>query len=217
MLVDTSISGLSFGGQLFLIYVNIFVAVENDRRALKGVLIKRRDNMLIIMKRRLFYSLDDASLIWTCIEPTIQQIQGKNFAVKSEVSTHLTAGQRALLMFQMLYGHTHNGVAEFYYHVSYLLSKKGVWSEMKNGMQYFRDYSMMQLLGEMEEVYHALEENNLKGSLELLDVNNLIKDSKLQEVISRHDKMLFEILPQTQKLVSAYIRNNPCEFVQFED
>lgn len=54
-------------------------------------------------------------------EPTIQQVRGKNFVVKSEVYSHLTTGKRALLMFQMLYGHTSKGVEEFYSHLSYLL------------------------------------------------------------------------------------------------
>lgn len=175
--------------------------------------------MLVKMKRQVFDKLDDISLIWACIEPTIQQIRGKNFAVKSEVSTHLTTGQRALLMFQMLYGHTIKGVAEFYSHVSYLLSKKGVWSELKNGIEYFSDYSMMRLLGEMEEVYHVLEENYLKEGADCFNIyiSDIDKNSELQTLIDRHDAMLLEILPTTINLIGTYIRSRPGEFVQFED
>ena len=173
--------------------------------------------MLVKIKRRVFDSIDDALLIWTCIEPTIQQIRGKSFIVKSEASTHLTTGQRALLMFQMLYGHTGNGVVEFYSHLSYLLSQKGVWTELKNGIQYFRDYAMLHLLDEIEEVYNILKENNSKENSDWLDVINIDKDSNLQLTISRLDKYLYEILPTSIKLIGTYIRNYPDEFVQVED
>lgn len=69
--------------------------------------------MLVKMKRTQFNSLDHITLAWKCIEPTIQQIRGKNLNVKSQVYAQLTQGQKALLMFWILYGHTRNGVARF--------------------------------------------------------------------------------------------------------
>jgi len=109
--------------------------------------------MLITMKRQMIDSLDDHALPWACIEPVIQQIRGKNFMMKSQVYIQLTTGQRALLMFQVLYGHTHNGIAEFYDHTSYFLAEPGIWDQFKDGMKYFGENTMLQLIEEMEEMY----------------------------------------------------------------
>ena len=75
--------------------------------------------MLVRIKLKDFETLNASALIWTCIEPTIHKIRGKNFVVKSEAYSQLNAGQRALLMFQILYGPTSTGVGEFYAHKSY--------------------------------------------------------------------------------------------------
>ena len=61
-------------------------------------------------------------------------------------------------MFQVVYGHISTGIVEFYCLVPYLPSGRGIWQELKKGMQHFRDYSMMRLLGEIEGDYYALEE-----------------------------------------------------------
>lgn len=175
--------------------------------------------MLTTLKRQMFESLNDISLIWACIEPTIQQIRGKNFTVKSEVYSHLTAGQQALLMFQVLYGHTTRGVREFYSHLSYLLSNKGTWSQLKKGMQFFEAHDMLQLLENMDIVYQGLR---TEGFNEAADQHNTLIDSidkntELSTIMDRLDKSLSDILPLTIKLVAVYIRNNLDEFVQLTD
>lgn len=69
--------------------------------------------MLAEIERKSFFSMDDRSLIWVCAEPTIRQIRGKDLAIKSEAYGTLNKGQQALLMFQILAGHSTYGVAEF--------------------------------------------------------------------------------------------------------
>ncbi len=175
--------------------------------------------MLITVKRKDFEALNDVSLIWTCIEPAIQQVRGKNFAVKSEVHAHLTAGQRALLMVQMLYGHTSKGVEEFYSHLSYLLSNKGVWSQLKKGIQYFGDYDMVQILEKMDMVFQRLNTEEFKDSEEqhTILITDIDKNAELSASMSFLNKSLSDTLPLTIKLVATYIRNNADEFVQFID
>ena len=158
--------------------------------------------MLITINRGDFKSLDDASLIWTCIEPAMLQARGKNFAVKSEVYSHLTAGQQALFMFQMLYGHSSKGIEEFFSHLSYLLSNKGVWSQLKKGIQYFGDYDMVQILEKMEMAFGSSQQyNNAEMSLSMSDLN----------------KLFIETLPLTVKRVATYIRNNEGDFALVVD
>jgi hypothetical protein len=172
--------------------------------------------MLVMINREVFNSLDNISLIWTCIEPTIKQIRGKNFMVKREFSSHLSNSQRSLLMFQILYGHTVNGVIEFYNHLSYILSEKGIWSELKKGMEYFDEYPMANLITEIEDTYHTIEKNYCKEGSGCLDITNINKDSELKIKIDNLNKCLSGLLPAAIKSISSYIRNNPDEFVQFE-
>ncbi len=62
------------------------------------------------MKRQEFNMLDDEKLIWICVEPIIRKVRGKDPGVKSQVIMQLNNGQRALFLFQVLYGHTNNGI-----------------------------------------------------------------------------------------------------------
>ena len=168
--------------------------------------------MLISMKRHLLDSLDEQALPWVCIEPVIQQIRGKNFTLKSQVYKDLTAGQRALLMFQVLYGHSRNGIIEFFQHTSYFLSEQGVWDQFKDGMRYFGEDAMLQLIAEMEEIHQGLEARGKHEAIE--DIGN---DPELFAAIGRIDGKLQEILPETLKRIGSYIRDNPVEFVQIEE
>jgi len=142
-----------------------------------------------------YESLNDISLIWACIEPAIQKARGKNSTIKHEVYLQLNKAQQALFMFQILYGHTHDGIEDFFSHCSYLLSNAGMWSQLKNGMAFFGAYDMVRLLEKMSDLYDMLktEEHNR-------DSQNL---SMRQLNMSLHD-----ILPKTIALVGAYIRNN---------
>jgi len=158
-----------------------------------------------VIRRQIFDSLDDRQLIWTCIEPTIDEIRGRDYATKAEAYIQLNPGQQALLMFQVLYGHTTHGAAEFYNHLAYLLPNQGVWSALKNGIQYFEDNELLRLLGEMEKVYHQIEKGTAIGTPDL------------QTMINNLDKAIGEQIPKTLKAVGDYIKEHPSDFVIIED
>lgn len=158
-----------------------------------------------VIKRNEYESLDDISLIWTCMEPIIQQIRGQNFTVKAEAYTHLNASQQALLAFQILYGHTIHGVREFYDHLAYLLVHMEVWSVLKNGMQFFGDEVICNILVEMEKLYNGLKKLGY------------IEGSDLQRTLNQLDESLQEQIPASIKLMGEYIRNHPGEFLVIED
>jgi hypothetical protein len=175
--------------------------------------------MLVTMKRLLFDSLDDVELGKTCIEPTIQEIRGKDLTVKARVYAQLTIGQRALLMFWVLYGHSQNGVTQFYCEVDYLLSQAEMWSELKAGMRFFGDVAMLGLLEEMERVYRVLESRISHDSTTRRNVSaeDIGDDAELHTSVCRLDARYHEIAPATLKRVCTYIRNNPGAFMQIED
>jgi hypothetical protein len=164
--------------------------------------------MLTRMERQHFDSLDDESLIWECIEPVIRQIRGKSVAIKREAASHLTSGQQALLMFQVLYGHScRGGITELFSSLSYLLDSKGIWQELKDAMDYFHIAPMVTLLNDMQSAYFSQENNNSSS--------NDRQEPWNAAVIQKLDAELNIALPVALKSVAAAILNNPNEFVEF--
>lgn len=168
--------------------------------------------MLITIKREKFDSLDDSALPWACIEPVVQQIRGKSFNIKSQVYTQLTDGQRALLMFQVIYGHTRNGINEFFDHTSYFLSEQGVWGQFRNGMKYFNEKEMLQLIEEIERFYQIVQDEKYQKP-----EFNCGNEPHFKNTIKQIDNKLKEIMPLSLRNIGAYIRKNSNEFIEIND
>ncbi|MEK4510593.1 hypothetical protein [Paenibacillus sp. FSL K6-2524] len=171
---------------------------------------------LVAMKREVFDSLADERLGWACMEPTFMQIRGKDISVKSEAISKLTEGQRALCMFRVMYDHAKNSASEYYAWICYLLDIPDFWSGVMNGLNFFRDTSMIALLNQTKEV---LETRNLKLGRQWSDATllDLDRDNELLNTISRLFESFQEIAPASLKQISTYIRSNPQEFVILEN
>ncbi|OPX87128.1 MAG: hypothetical protein A4E54_01791 [Pelotomaculum sp. PtaB.Bin117] len=65
------------------------------------------------MKRQELDMLDDEKTLWICVGPIIRKVRGKDLGKKSQAIMQLNNGQRALFLFQVLYGHANNGIAHF--------------------------------------------------------------------------------------------------------
>jgi hypothetical protein len=169
--------------------------------------------MLVIIGRKEFASFDNAELGWTCIEPTLLQIRGRNSTIKSQVYSQLTRGQQALLMFRVLYDHARNSETEFYCWISSLLSQSSTWSEIIVGLKYFGDEKMLQFLDEVE---YFLKDNT-EGKCNNALPQDLENDSQLSTVVERFYLLFGQIAFETLNLVGTYIRNNPEEYVRLED
>jgi hypothetical protein len=154
-----------------------------------------------MMKRAEFETLDDSSLVRACLEPVIGQIKGKDLNIKSKAYSQLNAGQRALLMFWVLYGHSQNGVRQFYGEVGYLLDQPGVFGEFIRAAEYFQDASMRDLVTGMEEFYAAASQGAKCDTEEELD---------------RLDEKCRLVSPSSLKLASNYVRQNADLFLEIE-
>ena len=137
-------------------------------------------------------TIDDATIIWKFAEPIIRDARGKDPSTKKQVFMQLKDGQRALFMFQVLYGHAGNGMNNFFEYISYLVDSLDVWSALISAMKYFDDVDMMKLIEKMEAAYTSLS-TQIKSVAEL-------------------DEMYREIIPTTIKRIGECIRNNPEEF-----
>ena len=127
--------------------------------------------MLVAMKREAFDALDPGALAWEAIEPAMRAISAKGPAAKSEefaerFAAQLTSGQRALLLFWVLYGHSRSGITEFYDAIPDMPGQAAVWSKLKTAMRYFNDDTILQLVEDMETLYYNLVAENPQGDVD---------------------------------------------------
>ena len=149
------------------------------------------------MNQQEFHMLDDENLIWIYVELIIRKVRGKAPATKSQIIMQLTNGQRALFLFQVLYGHANNGIPQFFAQISYLADRLDIWSALKSGMKYFNDIEMLSLIEKMETVYAYYEVAQRREDRILLD---------------ELEKLYKERIPFTLKRIGSLIRSNPAEF-----
>ena len=144
--------------------------------------------------------LDDERLIWACVEPMIIKTRGRSGPEKLMAYGEMSDGQRALFIFQVLYGHMKHGINGFYDHISYLTSQMDIWSALKSGMRYFGLDEMADLIGKMEEVYVCRAE----GRVDPVAAEDL-------------DAIYRKLLPALVMSISERIRNHPEDFLRLED
>lgn len=166
--------------------------------------------MLANISRNAFETMDDDSLIWACVEPIIMRVRGRDHSVKEGTYAQLSAAQRALMMFQVLRGHSSSGLDEFFRLVPHLPSREGIWQELQKAMLYFGDDAFAQLLREIEADYRAMlstgaDAGDPKGSLEFL------------QAVRRHDRPFHEAIAKAEGLIAARIRSDPAEYVELQE
>ena len=173
-------------------------------------------SVLVSLPRLVFDSLDDAALAWACVEPTIRQIRGRSPAVKAAVYAQLTAGQRALLIYGVLRGHSQNGVAQFFGEVGYLVLYVDVWSALRSAMTYFGDDDMRRAVEEMAELYGDVAARPHREANAGFD-EALGADPRVAATARRLDSTLAALASSTLARVGARIRSDPDEFARIAD
>jgi hypothetical protein len=160
--------------------------------------------LLVDMKRKDWESFSDVDLLMACIEPTILKIRGRDFSAKTQIISKLYSGQQALCMFRILYP-AKNSAVDYYSWISYLLEQPNYWIGVIDGLRFFGDTPMIQLLEETAQILDAkTRENSLEDNIEL------------QTKIIPLFKRFLSIVSDSVKRISLYIRSNPVEFVQLQ-
>lgn len=177
--------------------------------------------MLVAMKRERFDALDSGALAWEAIEPVMQAIRAKGPAAQSaefaeRFAAQLTSGQRALLPFWVLYGHSRSGITEFFDAIPHMPGQTAIWSKLKTAMRYFNDDALLQLVEDMETLYYNLVAENpgsdvdrARGSVE--------GTSEHREQLAQLNLLLQEAMPAALPRIGMYVRNHPDEFVLIEE
>ena len=153
----------------------------------------------IRMTQQEFESLDDATLIWRCVEPSIREVRGKDPNTKSQAMKQLSGSQRALFLFQVLYGHAGNGVSAFFAQIAYLAESLDFWTGLQSAMKFFCDEEMLRVIEEFEHMYCMARQSQPVSPQELAEL----------------DQMYSARIPATLHRIAMYIRNHPAEFIAF--
>ncbi|OKP96404.1 hypothetical protein [Paenibacillus sp. P46E] len=170
--------------------------------------------MHVGIDRKEFNSLTDERLGWVCMEPTFKLIRGKSPEVKAAAIKQLGKGQTALCMFRIMYDHSYKSSAEFYAWSSYLLDQQGTWNGVLEGVRFFADDAMFELL---EETRKRLETRNRRLGLGWGDarLNDIETDAELLEIVNGLYARFKRLIPNTHNVIAEYIRAHPDEFVEF--
>ena len=152
------------------------------------------------MNRHELVKLEDEKLIWACADPVIQKVRGRSGLEKLQVFRKLGDGQRAVFMFQVMYGHMEHGVNGFYHQVSYLAEQMNIWPALIMAMRYFGFDEMIDLIGKMEDDYAGKADGRADKAI----------TQKLDDVYRN-------LIPAAVKAVAERIRSNPADFILLED
>lgn len=170
---------------------------------------------LITMKQADFDSMSDERLGWACVAPMLLSIRGKDAATKAQVISSLNSSQQALCMFRVFYDHAHVSASEWYGWVSYLLHTPGYWSSVIQGLSYFGDARMIQLLEETKRVIEERKQG-LGEQSEFHPLGQLERDSELSVHVAHWFAQFQELEPYSLNRISTFIRANPHDFVRIE-
>jgi hypothetical protein len=152
------------------------------------------------MKRCVLTELEDERLIWAYAEPDINKVRGKSGPEKLQVFRELSDGQRALFMFQVLYGHMEHGTNGFYDQISYLADQMDIWAALRSGMRYFEADEMYDLIGKMEKGYTCRAEGRSD-----------------KETMEELDEIYRKLIPALVRSIAERIRSHPDNFLLLED
>ncbi|MDQ0721848.1 hypothetical protein QF049_003109 [Paenibacillus sp. W4I10] len=141
-------------------------------------------------------------LTWLCIKPMLVSVRGRDMAAKTEIYRQLHEGQQALFLFYSYHNHT-KSLAEFYWFSAYNIIEIKSWNGIKNGMRYFNQNEMVDLLDDIERLITS--KNKVGDTWREVLPTDLEKDtillqrteelyakyqSKAQEVISHMNEMI---------------------------
>ncbi len=169
---------------------------------------------IVTMKQAEFDTLSDERLGWACVESTLLGIRGKDATTKAETISSLNRSQQALCMFRVFYDHAKDSASEYYSWVSYLLETPGYWLGVTGGLRYFGDQSLLLLL---EDTKQIIDERNKPLNVQMgVGSINLEQDNELSHTVDRLYGRFQEIVPDSLKRISSFIRSNQQDFVIIE-
>ncbi|MFS0724402.1 hypothetical protein [Paenibacillus sp. 1P07SE] len=129
-------------------------------------------------------AVDSKDLSWLCVKPMLLAVQGKDLATKTDMYNQLSEGQKGLYLFYSYHNHTKT-LEEFYWFSAYHINELKSWDKIKNGLKYFKEMNLPELLEEIEMLIDdAVSPTDLENDKKLSkDVKNLYEKYNLYSEI----------------------------------
>ncbi|RCX21469.1 hypothetical protein DFP94_102222 [Fontibacillus phaseoli] len=152
--------------------------------------------------------LQSFELSWLCIRPMLHAVRGKDLSIKSEMYNQLNEGQKGIFLFYSYHNHA-DTLAAFYWFSAYNINELRSWNGIKNGVLYFGDGRMADLLDDIKlfiEKRNKSERPISPGDLEL--------DPALFDEVSRLYDSYNECSKHTIIRMNEWILTNQPDFIE---
>lgn len=155
--------------------------------------------------------LDNDNLSWFCIEPMLMSVRGKSLNHKSDVYNQLNEGQRGLFLFYAFHNHA-KSIAEFYWFAGYFVSDLKVWKGLKEGIFFFKDMEMVELLEHLETIIESMSQD-ANGVRRVVTPSDLEKDINLFDSLSNIFSEYQVLSPITIQKMNTHIKGHQEDFL----
>lgn len=136
-------------------------------------------------------------------------VRGKDITTKTEMYQQLNEGQKGLYLFYSFHNHAKT-IEEFYWFSSYYILEIQSWSGIKSGVQYFKDFEMVDLLEQMEDLIMQRSEDMNKG--QQVSPTDLEKDKGLLNAVTEYFAKYNELSEKTINRMNEWIIDHQEDF-----
>ncbi|OEH84287.1 hypothetical protein BHU72_10760 [Desulfuribacillus stibiiarsenatis] len=154
--------------------------------------------------------LQSFHLSWACIQPMLHSVRGKDRSTKLELYNQLNEGQKGLFLFYSFHNHTKT-LEEFYWFSDYNINELQSWDGIKNGVLYFQDVQMANVL---DEIKLLIEKQNILGRK--INPSDMKYDQELFGDISKLYSRYNGCSRCTIIKMNEWINNNKDDFIEIE-
>ncbi|MNO16538.1 hypothetical protein D3C76_62190 [compost metagenome] len=166
--------------------------------------------MLVEMNFAELRSMDVQSISWKCVEPLLMQVRGQSIVVKESLVQQLNPAQVAIFMFYAFHNHI-GSAAELYWFTQYYMTDVQAWPAIKNGVHFYEDQVMLDILEEVESIVTARNHQEAGSWLEARP-SDLEQDGELSTAIQRMYDKYRAASAQTISKMNAYVSQHLNEF-----
>ncbi|WP_141502900.1 hypothetical protein [Paenibacillus luteus] len=153
-------------------------------------------------------------LSWLCVKPILEEVRGKEAAVKKDAYNRLNDAQKALYLFYAFHNHT-NTTAEFYWFASYFVSELKGWRELTKGLLFYGEEQLVLICNEMEQVVTAHNKQAV-GTWRQALASDLDHDTELLGQVARLYEQYRPSAEKSIQRMNEYVKSHSEQFYHLE-
>ncbi|WP_139998686.1 hypothetical protein [Paenibacillus paridis] len=154
-------------------------------------------------------------LSWLCVKPILEEVRGKDAAVKTDAYNRLNDAQKALYLFYAFHNHTKT-LAEFYWFASYFVSELKGWRELTKGLLFYGEEHLVLICNEMEQLVTA-HNKQADGAWRQALASDLDHNKELLGHVTRLYEQYQPAAEKSIQRMNEYINNHSEQFYHLND